>query len=99
MHLNQTNIGKFCNTLVEDLYCHDIMFSVCNGQRLAEVTLVDQVANQESRATSFDGLGQILKGKANIRSRAFWLEIKQLANDIQYMLSSLLGRYKLLDLI
>ena len=96
---HQTHVRQFCNTSVVDLYGDNVVLAVGDSQRLAEVALVDEVAEQEARATAFDDLCQVLHCLLDIGALALSLEVEKLADDVEDVLATLLWWDKLLDVI
>ena len=75
------------------------MLSVADGERMLQlravgshVGLLVEVAEQECGASALHDLRKEFHSLANIRATAFRLEVEHLANDVEDVLTSFLGR-------
>ena len=73
------------------------MLTIGNGHGVLETFLVDEVGQDKCRATAFHHIRQIFQSQTDVRPPAFRMKIYQFADDVKYMLTSLLGRNKLLN--
>ena len=58
-----------------------------------------QIRNQKRRAATFLGVGKELQRRIDIRTRMLRFETQQLADDMQHVRFTFLGRNEFLDLI
>ena len=77
---------------VIDLYCHNVVLCIGNGQRLLVIVTVEEVADDEGCATLFLRIAHILDYIVDIRTTVDRLVLKHLADDGQHMLLALLWR-------
>ena len=96
---HQTDGGKFRLAMVVYLDGHHVVLPVRHRKCILKVSFVDEVRNQERRATLLDRIGQVFQYLANIRLAVFRLEIDQLTNHIQDVLLSLLRRNEFLHFV
>ena len=99
LHAHQPHIRQLRNASVVHLNGHDIVLAVGDCQCLAEVALVNEVAEHKACAAALDYLRQIFHRLADIRPLALGLEIQQFTYDVEDVLAAFLGRDKLLDMI
>ena len=96
-HLEQSHIGQLLSTRVVYLDAHHIMLLVGNLQGMLVILLVVEVADEEGGAVAFHHAGEVFQGATDVGALALRMEVEHLPDDIEDMLSSLLGRDILLN--
>ena len=99
MHFQETDVGQFRNSLIINLNGNDIVLVSCDGERLQERMLVEEVAQHKGDAPPLDGSRHILEGICDVRLLTFGLVVEEFANDIQDMFATFLRRNELLNLV
>ena len=78
---------------------YHVMFPVGYRHRVLEAFLVDEIRQNEGRASAFHDVGQVFQPYADVCAPTFRLEIQQLADDEKYMLSPFFGGDELLNVV